>query len=126
MNGLLWLLVPVAVLLLGLTLWMRRGVVHLSASAVQRRLAAKERLVVVDVRSPGEYASGHIPGAVSAPLTSLDQAAAKLDPRAETVLVCGSGQRSLLAYQRLKAKGFARLHNLPGGMSAWQGPVSRD
>lgn len=125
MNLFTWLLIVLAVLLFGFMLWMRRGVANMSASEVERRLAAGERLVIVDVRGPAEYASGHIPGSLSIPLPVLDQAAPKLDPGAETVLVCGSGNRSLVAYHRLKAKGFTRLRNMPGGMLGWQGPKSR-
>lgn len=125
MNIFAWLLPILVVLLFGLMLWMRRGVAQMNATEVQRRLAAKERLVIVDVRGPEEYASGHIPGAISVPLSGLDQAATKLDPDTETVLVCARGSRSLVAYQKLKARGFSRLHSMPGGMSAWQGAVTR-
>lgn len=123
-----WLLVALLALValgIGRMLWRRRGVTTMAANEVQRRLSAKEKLVIVDVREPGEYRSGHIPGAVSVPLSNLDQAAAKLDPGAETVLVCASGIRSSAAFRRLKAKGFTRLHSMPGGMLLWRGRVDR-
>lgn len=123
MEVVTWLLVALVALLIGVMLWRRRGVAKMSAGEVERRRKAKEKLVIVDVREPGEYRSGHIPGAVSVPLSNLDQAAASLDAGAETVLVCASGMRSSAAFQRLRAKGFTRLYSMSGGMLLWRGPV---
>lgn len=123
MSNFTWALLGAAVFLLVLNAWRRRGVVSVSASDVQRRLEAGEKLVVVDVREPGEFRSGHIPGAISAPLSELSRQAPKVNPEAEVVLVCASGNRSVTAYHVLKGKGFQKLLNLSGGMSAWRGKV---
>jgi rhodanese-related sulfurtransferase len=120
-----WVLVGAVVLVIGFVLWRRRRVVWMGASELERRLQAKERLVVIDVREPKEYRAGHIPGALSLPLTKLEQESSRLDAGAETVLVCARGVRSTIAYQRLKALGFTRLHSMVGGMRAWHGPVER-
>lgn len=103
---------------------MRRGVVSQSATDVHGRREAGENLVIVDVRESNEFRSGRIPGAVSVPLSNLDSLAKNLDPRAKIVLVCASGNRSVTAYHKLKAKGFTDLINMSGGMSAWRGPTS--
>lgn len=123
MNGFTWALLGAALLLLGLNAWRRRGVVSVTAGDIQRRLESGEKLVIVDVREPGEFRSGHIPGAVSAPLSRLDTEAARLKPDTEIVLVCASGSRSISAYHLLKHRGFQRLLNLSGGMGAWRGQV---
>lgn len=112
-------------LVIGRFFWMRRGVVSLSAADVQRRYEAGEKLVIVDVRESGEWRSGHIPGAVSVPLSNLDSLAKNLDPKATIMLVCASGNRSVTAYHKLKSKGFANLVNVSGGMSAWRGATTR-
>ncbi|WP_137994438.1 rhodanese-like domain-containing protein [Streptomyces vilmorinianum] len=78
-------------------------------------------LTVVDVRTPGEYASGHVPGALNVPLDQLGRAVPALQEaagRGELLVVCQSGARSASACARLSAHGVAAL-NLDGGTSGW-------
>jgi rhodanese-related sulfurtransferase len=65
----------------------RDGVEQISADQLQTRLA-RGSVIVLDVRPEPEYRAGHIPGALSAPLTSLDAVAAKLPKRREIVAYC--------------------------------------
>src|SRR5205823_3071641 len=65
----------------------RDGIEHIGADELAVRLA-KGNVVVLDVRPEPEYRAGHIPGALSAPLDSLEQAAAKLPRRREIVAYC--------------------------------------
>ena len=65
----------------------RDGVEQIAADELQARLA-KGTVVVLDVRPEPEYRAGHIPGALSAPLDSLEQVAAKLPKRREIVAYC--------------------------------------
>ncbi|MYU20679.1 rhodanese-like domain-containing protein [Streptomyces sp. SID8352] len=94
---------------------------------------AAERLgsfTVVDVRSPGEYAGGHLPGARNVPLDRLDEAASALTAAADRgplLLVCASGNRSAKGCERLSELGIATT-TLEGGTSAWEAaghPVER-
>ncbi|MEV1021227.1 rhodanese-like domain-containing protein [Streptomyces sp. NPDC050264] len=77
--------------------------------------------LVVDVRAPGEYAAGHVPGAVNVPADLLDtllpdlQAAAE---RQDLVLVCAAGQRSAAACAKLADAGVDSV-GLAGGTRAW-------
>ncbi|MFC7898057.1 rhodanese-like domain-containing protein [Streptomyces sp. NPDC057381] len=76
---------------------------------------------VVDVRSPGEYAGGHLPGAHNVPLDRLDEAAAALGAaaaRGPLLLVCASGNRAAQGCARLAARGVEAA-TLEGGTSAW-------
>jgi rhodanese-related sulfurtransferase len=74
---------------------------------------------LLDVRSPGEFAAGHLPGAVNIPVDALERRLAELGPKDGTiVLYCASGARSAQAKRALVAKGFVSVHNL-GPMSAW-------
>lgn len=80
---------------------------------------------LVDVRSPQEYAAGHIPGAISLPLDELGKAAALLpDPKARIFVYCLSGGRSSMAVSMLKRGGYADVHNI-GGITAYQGKLER-
>jgi rhodanese-related sulfurtransferase len=77
---------------------------------------------VLDVRTPGEFGSVHIPGAYSVPLDLLrehrDEIVAHLDQT--VVLVCRSGQRAIQAEQALRKAGLMNVHVLEGGITAWE------
>ena len=93
-------------------------------------LALYERtpgLVVLDVRTPAEFASGHIPNARLLPVDELEDRLAELPPRDAAILVhCAAGGRSTAACELLGSQGFTGLHNLVGGMHAWKGPVVKE
>ncbi|KJS59487.1 rhodanese-like domain-containing protein [Streptomyces rubellomurinus] len=79
------------------------------------------QLALVDVRSPGEYAAGHIPGALNVPLDQLDRALPALRraaDRGDLAVVCASGQRAATACRQLADAGIAALV-LTGGTNAW-------
>jgi phage shock protein E len=80
----------------------------------------KASLLLLDVRTPEEFAAGHIPGAVNIP---YDQVAAHLEeiPKGEeVVLYCHSGRRAGLAAETLTAHGYTKLAHLTGDMQGWQ------
>lgn len=93
-------------------------------------LALYERtpgLFVLDVRSPAEYRSGHIPNAHLVPLDELEDRLSELPGRDALVLVhCAAGGRSAAACEVLGRHGFTRLRNLAGGMHTWPGPRAKD
>lgn len=69
--------------------------------------------LVVDVRSPGEFAAGHVDGAINLPLDRLDTDCAQALPDKSTplVLCCLSGARSGMAAQWLRQQGYAQVLN---------------
>ena len=73
-----------------------------------RGLVARGDLQVIDVRRPGEYADGHVPGAVTAPLDRLPQEASGLDPSRPTAVICAGGYRSSAATSLLAPRGLPR------------------
>ncbi|MET9433661.1 rhodanese-like domain-containing protein [Streptomyces sp. NPDC006551] len=78
-------------------------------------------LTVVDVRTPAEYASGHLPGALNIPLDELGRAVPALQEaagRGELIMVCQSGGRSASACARLAEHGVPAL-SLSGGTGGW-------
>ena len=83
----------------------------------RKLVAAGARLV--DVRSPEEYARGHLPGAVNVPVLEIDRRLAEVGPADhELIVYCRSGHRSTRAAEILRQHGFTRVHNL-GPMTAW-------
>ncbi|MFE6903904.1 rhodanese-like domain-containing protein [Streptomyces sp. NPDC057717] len=76
---------------------------------------------LVDVRTPGEYATGHLPGAHNVPLDRLDEAAVVLKDAADRgplLIVCASGARSAKGCAQLAGLGIEAA-TLEGGTSAW-------
>jgi len=93
-----------------------------SLAEAKRELATTPGLTVLDVRTPEEFASGHLPGAVLLPVTEVDRDAATVlkDRDAPVLVYCRSGARSAAAVAKLKAQGYTRLWDLAGGIIAWQ------
>lgn len=81
-----------------------------------------EDALVLDVREPSEWADGHIPQARHIPLGQLKHKLTELEKYKDKpiIAVCRSGNRSNHACGILKKAGFERLHNLAGGMQAWE------
>lgn len=74
---------------------------------------------LLDVRTDPEVARGAIEGARHIPLHLLSSRVEELDPKRELVVYCQSGGRSLQACVWLQMRGFQRVQNLAGGMTAW-------
>ncbi len=68
---------------------------------------------VLDVRTPAEFAAGHVPGAINIPYDEIDRRAGELGVASTPYLLyCHSGRRSGMAVANLRAKGFRRLYDL--------------
>jgi hydroxyacylglutathione hydrolase len=76
--------------------------------------------MVVDVREPGEFAAGHVPGAVSIPQAELALRLGDLPRDRDLLVVCEGGVRSVRAAHFLKQVGFSKITNLVGGTAAWR------
>ncbi|MEW5772217.1 MAG: rhodanese-like domain-containing protein [Thermodesulfobacteriota bacterium] len=81
----------------------------------------QDAFTLLDVRQDWEYEETHIPGARHVPLPELSDRAGELDPSKPVLAYCRSGKRSSAAAGFLAGQGFARVLNLAGGISAWQG-----
>ncbi|QUI24427.1 rhodanese-like domain-containing protein [Vallitalea pronyensis] len=86
--------------------------------AQAKEMMKNKNTMIVDVREPYEYASGHIKGAKLIPLGSLPDQLQQLDENKDIILVCASGARSGRAASFLGKRGY-RVHNLMGGMMGW-------
>ena len=94
----------------------------ISPEALLDQIDRGELPAVLDVRSPGEFAEGHVPGAVNVPFTSVlagsDDVQAQ---KSRTVVVyCGHGPRAWLAGQALRWRGYTRVTFLRGHMAGWR------
>jgi len=73
----------------------------------------------IDVRSPSEFAAGHIPAAINIPMDEIESRIADLSPLPRIILVCQGGKRASMT-QALLADRMPNLTVLTGGTNAWQ------
>ncbi len=83
-----------------------------------------DEVTILDVRQPGEYAAGHIPGARLIPLAQLSDRLKEIPKASTTLVYCAIGGRSRVAAQMLSGKGFSEILNLTGGFKAWNGEAA--
>lgn len=86
--------------------------------AETKKMINEQNAQFIDVRTPEEFMSSQLPGAVNIPLHVIEQECDKLDKSRPVIVFCRSGQRSQMALQILKGKGFSNVHNM-GSFMAW-------
>ena len=84
-------------------------------------LVNREGAILLDIRDPKEYSAGHIAGALSMPVSSIDARIGELESEKgkPVVLVCKMGQQASATGRKLKALGFENVRRLSGGMAEW-------
>ena len=94
---------------------------HMDPDALQSRLDRNEPVALLDVRTPEEFAEGHIPGAINIPVQALAARCTELAARrAEPWIVCcRSGARAAQACRILADAGFGQISLLRGHMLQW-------
>ena len=93
------------------------------ASTLQvTQLLNRGKTVIVDVRTPEEFAKGHLRDAKNIPLADLAKRIGELDKskNKQIVVVCQSGNRADKAVKLFQNAGFAEVVSLEGGVNAWQ------
>lgn len=95
----------------------------ITATELKKKFDAGEKFVLLDVREKFEWDIAHIPGAKLIPLGELPSRMSELDSADDIVIQCKSGMRSAKALHVLENAGFAKLHNLTGGITAWADEV---
>ncbi len=85
-------------------------------------LAAPNAPLLLDVRTPEEFAQGHIPGALLVPIQELTSRAGELAPFKSrgVVTYCESGRRAASAAEILRGAGFQNVRSLDGSMQRWR------
>jgi rhodanese-related sulfurtransferase len=92
----------------------------IGAAELHARLESGAAPVVIDVRSPEEYATGHIPGAANIPFDQVAQRIAEIDAPHGVALYCMVGPRARKGESALLAAGYEKVLHLEGGLAAWQ------
>jgi rhodanese-related sulfurtransferase len=98
---------------------------------VKQKLDRKEKFHLVDVREDGEWANGHLPGAMHLGKGVIERDIEQKipDTSAEIVLYCGGGFRSALAADNLQKMGYTNVISMDGGFRGWKEaglPVQKD
>jgi len=84
------------------------------------RALADPKTFVIDVRTPQEYAGGHVPGAVNWPLQEIESWWSKVPKDRVVYIKCNTQNRSRVAVQYLMSKGYNDLKLVQGGIQAWR------
>jgi thioredoxin len=94
----------------------------LSADEFEKAIA-KDSIQILDVRTPGEYASGHIKNTLLAnwnDAKEFERRIAFVDKKKPVYVYCLAGGRSAAAAEKLKSLGYENVYDLKGGMNAWK------
>jgi rhodanese-related sulfurtransferase len=92
---------------------------HINVNFEEAKALIDGGMTVLDVRTPEEYAEGHMKEAKLLPLQELKARLDELNKDTPYVLICRSGNRSGQAQEILKAAGFVKTYNTLGGMNEW-------
>ena len=92
----------------------------ISPDALSRRLADGTAPLIVDVRTPQEFASGHIPGALNIPHDQITQHLDALESDRGVALYCMVGPRARLGERSLLDSGVKQVFHIEGGLAAWK------
>jgi rhodanese-related sulfurtransferase len=84
---------------------------------------ARSKPVLLDVREPWEYEKARLESSKLVPLREIPARFGEVDANAEVVVICHHGGRSMQAAMFLDKQGYARVHNLAGGVDAWSRQV---
>lgn len=97
-------------------------VAEITQQQLLQRLDAGTAPLLLDVRRPDEFASGHVPKAINIPHTEIAKRLDELRPNLnnEVIVYCESGRRAAIASDILKQAGFTQVVHLKGDMKAWR------
>jgi len=98
---------------------LKRSGLQKNSASIQEAL--QQGALVVDVRSPGEYSMGAVPGSKNIPVSDLPRRLKELEPTQSIVVCCASGGRSAMAASILKANGFNQVQDA----GPWQNAMKR-
>ena len=97
------------------------GVVDVDAQEMQELV--DEGVLVVDVRTEGEYQAGHIPGAELVPINDIPAVSQGWDKTEPIAIYCATGSRSIEVVNYLAEQGFETIYHYASGIVTWEGEV---
>lgn len=92
----------------------------ITPAELEARLAGPTAPIVIDVRTPAEYATGHIPGAVNIPYDEVAKRISEVDAPHGVALYCMKGPRARMGEAALLASGYEPVLHLEGGFMEWE------
>ena len=95
---------------------------YIEPAALAKLIAARQAPLLIDVRSPDEYAQGHVPGALMFPIQAFPAIINRLpqSKSVDIVVYCEKGPRAGLAKAALVLAGYKQIRYLDGHMAAWR------
>ena len=98
------------------------GSTTIGSDELMSRIEAETAPTILDVRTPEEFAAGHVPGAINIPYTELGErySERELEGSDELVVYCQSGRRAAIAEAALSELGFTNVRDLDGHIAAWK------
>ena len=95
---------------------------EISPDDLLTKMKGETKPLLLDVRSPQEFAEGHVEGAINIPFNDLRKRVGELgeDKAREVVVYCRSGKRASFAERDLRKMGFSAVLHLKGDMLGWQ------
>ena len=115
-------LIPMLALALLLPLTKVATAGEITQRELMQQLDRNDPPMIVDVRRPDEFATGHVPGARNIPHNEIAARLHELDDHRhqEVVVYCESGRRAAIAQGILEQAGFTRVRHLEGDMQSWR------
>ena len=80
----------------------------------------RDDVILIDVREQSEYDAGHIPGITLVPMSEIQNRLDEIPTDKEVIVTCRSGNRSGQVTDFLRKNGFDNVHNMQGGIVAWE------
>jgi rhodanese-related sulfurtransferase len=102
---------------------------EISVEEVESLLGDEDRPRIIDIRSPGEFARGHIPGSENVPFGTLPDRIEEFADADHIVTVCPHGKASVQAARLIgsyEGTADARVESMAGGLEAWAGDLDAD
>ncbi|WP_434037620.1 rhodanese-like domain-containing protein [Formosa sp. 4Alg 33] len=120
-NHLKYILILITVLYTNLVVSQEKST-SLSVDEFSKIMSEQPELMVVDVRTPEEFDSGHLEGAINYNWKSEDfnKQILDLDKSKEVLIYCRSGARSAKAAEKMRSEGFTAVYELKGGLIDWK------
>ncbi|MBE9224355.1 rhodanese-like domain-containing protein [Phormidium sp. LEGE 05292] len=85
-----------------------------------KSIVNNKNALLVDVREPSEFNSGHIPGAINIPLRTLTQNLDKIPQNRPVILYCTTGYRTAMGVMSLKMLGYHNVSGFPPSIQGWK------
>lgn len=123
-----WILNGLIIMAAGLCLTACRSNRHTFRTIEARQaapMASRQNIIILDVRTPQEFAAGHLPGAINIDYLNptFSDSIRQLEKNKKYLVYCKSGNRSTKAADIMQQLGFRKVTNMLGGITRWQGQI---